>query len=118
MNKGGRPKKENPRNKLLVVTCTVSERKVIKDKAQMLHISISQFLRELGIKGHVDTSKKPFPKEVLLMTATLNQMATNINQLAKKSNQNEDLHSIEKSFLNVLAEDVKQLAVEIRNYLK
>ena len=118
MNKGGRPKKENPRNKQLTVKCTVTEGKVIEDKANSLNISISQFLRELGTKGQIDTSKKPFPKEVLLMTATLHHMAANINQLAKKSNQNEDLHPIEKSFLNVLAEDVRQLAVEIRNYLK
>lgn len=117
-NKGGRPKKENKRNQQLAVMCTIAERKIIEDKAKHGNISISQFLRELALQGQVDRKIKVLPKEVLLFTATLNHLAANLNQLAKKRNQHDELNAIERAGLVVLSTDIKKLAADIKNFLQ
>ena len=118
MNKGGRPKKENKRSQQLAVMCTTSERKVIEEKAKLCNSSISQFLRELALHGQVDRKIKILPKEVLLFTATLNHLAANMNQVAKKRNQNDELNAIERAGLTILSAEIKKLAQEIKNFLK
>ena len=118
MNKGGRPKKENKRSQQLAVMCTIAERKVIEEKAKDSNSSISQFLRELALKGQVDRKIKVLPKEVLLFTATLNHLAANINQVAKKRNQNDELNAIERAGLIVLSNEIKKLAENIKYFLK
>ena len=117
-NKGGRPKKENKRSQQLAVMCTIAERKIIEDKAKLSNISISQFLRELALLGQVDMKIKVLPKEVLLFTATLNHLAANMNQLARKRNQNDELNAIERAGLTVLSTEIKRLAEEIKTFLK
>lgn len=118
MNKGGRPKKENKRSQQLAVMCTLGERKLIEEKAKLNNSSISQFLRELALQGQFDRKTKVIPKEVLLFTATLNHLAANMNQVAKKRNQNDELNAIERAGLMVLSTDIKNLATEIKNFLK
>ena len=118
MNKGGRPKKENKRSQQLAVMCTIAERKIIENKAKLSNISISQFLRELALQGQVDRKIKALPKEVLLFTATLNHLAANMNQVAKKRNQNDELNAIERAGLMVLSTDIKNFAADIKNFLK
>lgn len=118
MNKGGRPKKENKRSQQLAVMCTSDERKIIEDKAKLGNVSISQFLRELALKGQVDRKLKVLPKEVLLLTATLNHLAANMNQIAKKRNQNDDLNAVERAGLIVLSNEIKKLAEDIKYFLK
>lgn len=118
MNKGGRPKKENKRSQQLAVMCTIVERKIIEDKAKLSNISISQFLRELALQGQLDRKIKVLPKEILLFTATLNHIAANINQVAKKRNQHDELNAIERAELMVMSNDIKKLSEEIKNFLK
>jgi hypothetical protein len=118
MNKGGRPKKENKRSQQLAVMCTIAERKIIEEKAKLDNISISQFLRQLALEGQVDMKIKALPKEVLQFTATLNHLAANMNQVAKKRNQNDELNAIERASLIVLSTDIKNLAADIKNFLK
>ena len=117
-NKGGRPKKENKRSQQLAVMCTVAERKIIEDKANRNSNSISQFLREMALAGQVDRKIKVLPKEVLLFTATLNHMAANMNQVAKKRNQNDELNAIERAGLMMLSTEIKKLASDIKDFLK
>ena len=45
---------------------------------------MSEYLRELGLKGQAEREIKILSKEVLLFTATLNHLAANMNQVAKK----------------------------------
>ncbi|MEP7232106.1 MAG: mobilization protein [Ginsengibacter sp.] len=116
--KGGRPKKEICRDQQLAVMCTVAERKIIEEKAKAASISKSEFLRSIGLKGHADRRIKVLPKEILLFTATLNHLAANINQVAKKRNSFDELNAIERAELNQLSEQVKQLAKDIKNYLQ
>ena len=117
-NKGGRPKKVLCRDQQLAVMCTIDERKIIEGKAKDLNMSNSEFLRTLGLKGQVDRKIKVFPKEILLFTATLNHLAANINQVAKKRNSLDELNAIERAELNLLSRQIKQLAKEIKSYLQ
>jgi len=116
--KGGRPKQAVCRDQQLAVMCTQAERKIIEDKAKAASISNSEFLRSLGLKGQVDSKIKVFPKEILLFTATLNHLAANINQVAKKRNSFDELNAIERAELNQLSVQIKQLAKDIKNYLQ
>ncbi len=118
MNKGGRPKKENKRSQQLAVMCTIAERKIIEDKAKLLNISISQYLREIGLSGQVDIKLETFPREILLFTATLNHLASNMNQVAKKRNRMDELNAMERAGLTVLATGIKQLAFDIKKQLQ
>ncbi len=86
LRKGGRPKKGIKRDQLLAVKCTLIERKVIEAKAKSVLLSVSEYLRNQGLSGKVDRLQKVLPKEVLAVTATLNHMAANLNQIAKKRN--------------------------------
>ena len=117
-NKGGRPKQVVCRNQQLAVMCTLVERKIIEHKAKSFCMSISDFLRTLALKGQVDRKIKVLPKEILLFTATLNHLAANINQVAKKRNGMDELNAIERAELNHLSEQIKQLAKDIKNYLQ
>ena len=117
-NKGGRPKKAVRRTEQLAVMCNKMERMVITHHAKLASQSISEFLRNLGLNCKIDSQKKVLPKEVLLFTATLNHLAANVNQIAKKRNQNDELNAFERAELQHLAGGVKKLASEIKIYLQ
>ncbi len=117
-NKGGRPKKAVKRDEQLAVMCSKWERIVIVNHAKEVNQTISEFLRNLGLNGKIDSQKKVLPKEVLLFTATLNHLAANMNQIAKKRNQNDELNALERAELQHLSGNVKQVAIDIKLYLK
>lgn len=71
----------------------------------------------MALKGQVDRKIKTLPKEVLLFTATLNHLAANLNQVARKRNREESFNAIERAELNDLANDIKNLAQQIKTYL-
>src|SRR2546430_9915142 len=93
-NKGGRPKKDIRRDEQLAVMCTLVERKAIEYKAKAANVSVSEYLRTLGVKGQVDRKIKTVPKEVLQFNGTLNHMAANLNQVAKKRNREETFNDM------------------------
>lgn len=117
-NKGGRPKKEIRRDQQLAVMCTLIERKLIEHKAKNANCCISKYLRELALKGQVDRKIKALPRDVLQFTATLNHLAANLNQVAKKRNREESFNAIERAELNLLSGDIKMLAEQIKSYLQ
>jgi hypothetical protein len=117
-HKGGRPKKGIRRDQLLAVKCTLIERKVIETKAKSVLLSVSEYLRALGLNGKIDRHQKILPKEVLAVTATLNHMAANLNQIARKRNGIDELNALERAELQYLSGQFKQLASDIKNYLK
>ena len=116
-NKGGRPKVKSKRDQQLAVMCTLEERKLIEEKAKESNSPVSVWLRSLALQGQTGSSKKPIPKEVLLLTATLNHLAANINQLTKKHNQYDLFTDTEINQLQQLITDIKQLATAIKNSL-
>ena len=117
-HKGGRPRKDVKRSEQLAVMCTLVERKVIEHKAKTANISVSEFLRTLALKGQVDTRKKALPKEVLQVIGTLNHMAANLNQVAKKRNKDEPFNDMERADFFTLFKDIRELVKQIRNYLQ
>ena len=117
-SKGGRPKKTIKREQLMALKCTAYERKVIETRAKSTNLSVSEYLRELGLTGKIDRRNKALPKEVLSLTATLNHMAANLNQIARKRNGTDELSPLERAGLKVQSGQVKDLAIEIKNYLR
>ena len=117
-SKGGRPKKAVKREEQLAVMCNKMERIVIAHNARLVNQTISEFLRNVGLHRKIDMQKKVLPKEVLLFTATLNHAAANLNQIAKKRNQNDELNALERAELQHLANTFKQLARNIKMYLQ
>jgi hypothetical protein len=117
-NKGGRPKKNIRRDEQLAVMCTIIERKVIEYKANLANISVSEFLRTLGVKGQVGMKIKTLPKEVLEFKGVLNHMAANLNQVAKKRNRQESFNDMERDEFMMLCKDIQEVIKQIKNYLQ
>ncbi|RKD12372.1 mobilization protein [Pelobium manganitolerans] len=117
-NKGGRPRKEIKRDVYITIKCTHYEKKAIESKAKAVHLSTSEYLRDLGLKGKVDLKNRSLGKEILSMTGTLNHLAANLNQIAKKRNSLDELNPLERARLNVQSIEVKQLAILIKEKLK
>ena len=116
--KGGRPKKGIKQNQFIGVKCSFQEKNLLKQKAKTADLSLSEFLRNAGLKRHAVRQNKAFSKEILLFTATLNHLAANINQIAKQCNTYNQLTTIERIELQMLSAQIKQLATNIKNYLK
>ena len=116
--KGGRPPKVFKRDQQITVACTLLERKAIEYKAGSTGLTNSEYLRQMGLSGKIDRQGKVLPKEVLLLTGTLNHTAANLNQIAKKRNSMDELNAIERAELNHLSRQCKELAGEIKNYFK
>ena len=114
--KGGRPLKAVKRNQLLGMKCTLIERRAIEAKAKSVNLFVSEYLREIALTGKIDRSTKALPKEVLQLMGTLNHLAANMNQIAKKRNRNESLNALERATLQYEAEQIKQLTRDIKTY--
>lgn len=116
-NRGGRPKKAVKRDQLMAIKCTLYERKIIEAKAKKSNLSVSEYLREIGLTAKIDYRNKALPKEILSFTGVLNHMAANLNQIAKKRNSNDELSPLERAELKVQSGQVKDLAVQIKNFI-
>ena len=117
-NKGGRPKKAVKKDQLLGVKCSLIERKAIEGKARLACLSVSEYLRQMGLTGKIDSTKKALPKEVLQYTGTLNHLAANINQIAHKRNRDDVLNALERAELQHDVGTLRQLAKEIKSYFR
>ncbi|MDR3712047.1 MAG: mobilization protein [Puia sp.] len=115
--KGGRPKKAVKKDQLLAVKCSLYERRAIEARAKSANLSISEYLREISLTGKIDRREKALPKEVLELTGTLNHMAANLNQIAKKRNGVEELNALERATLKVQSGELKGIAAQIKTFL-
>jgi len=113
--KGGRPKKVVKRNQPLTVKCNIIERKVIERKAKQAGLTVSEYLRTIGLAGKIDRREKLIPEEILEYKGTLNHIAANINQITKKANSNVMLDDYDKRALFDLEKLIKQ---HIENFAK
>ncbi len=113
-NKGGRPKKTVKKDQLLAVKCSLFERRVIEARAKSVNLSISEYLREIAMTGKIDRRERALPKEVLALTGTINHLAANLNQIAKKRNSNEELNALERAELKVQSGELKGIAKQIK----
>ena len=94
------------------------ERKAIEHKAKSSSLTNSEYLRQMGLTGKIDSRFKVLPKEVLQLTAALNHIGANLNQVTKKRNSLDELNAIERAELNQLSRQVKELAGEIKKHLQ
>jgi hypothetical protein len=117
-NKGGRPKKAIKKDQLLAIKCSLYERRAIEARAKSANLSTSEYLREIGLTGKIDRRDKALPREVLELTGTLNHMAANLNQIAKKRNGIEELNALERATLKVQSGELKGIAAQIKNFLQ
>ena len=117
-NKGGRPIKAIKKSRVLTLKCSNYERMIIQAKAKKVNLTLSEYLREMALSGKVNLLGKALPKEVLELTGTLNHMAANLNQLAKKSNSvTEILTKTDSLVMKWLSEDLKGIALKLKNSL-
>lgn len=117
-NKGGRPKKAVKKDQLMAIKCTLDECRLIKERAKNANLTVSEFLREIGLTGKIDVREKPFPQEVLSLSGTMNHVAANLNQIAKKRNSGDELSPLDRANLNILSREYKELATQIKSFIQ
>jgi hypothetical protein len=113
----GRPPKAVKKDQLLAFKCSLLERKMIETKAKSAQLSVSEYIREMALNGKINRGNRTLPKEILRFTATLNHLAANLNQVAKKRNRYEVLSLLERADLQVQSEEIKALAQQIKQIL-
>jgi hypothetical protein len=118
INKGGRPRKQHRRRQIMAAMCTPLEKKLIEINAQRAGLTVSEFLRDMGLKNKVQVKIKSLPKNVLELKGTLNHTAANINQLARKRNSGDELNALERALLNQYVREIQNLVTTINIYLK
>ena len=116
VNKGGRPKATLKRSNHLTVMCTIMEKKIIQMNARKAGTNISVFLRTLGLNERVKV--KTLPKEVLQLTGTLNHVAANLNQIARKRNGVDELDAMDRALLNQEVRSLQGLVKTVKTYLE
>jgi hypothetical protein len=117
-NKGGRPRKAIKKDKIIPVKRSSYEKRVIVAKAKSAQVYTSEYIREIALTGKIDRREKALPPEVLQLTAMLNHIAANLNQIAKKRNGIEELNALERGNLKIQSAELKQLAVTIKSHLQ
>jgi hypothetical protein len=117
-NKGGRPKVAVKKNQLISVKCSLMEKTIIKGKARTVKLTSSQFLRQLGLDGKIDRPKNDYPKEVLQFIKLLNNIASSINQIARKLNDKGEFTLYWQEQLELHLADLKKMEGQINSYFQ
>ncbi len=115
-HKGGRPRQAIKREHLFGVRCNDAEKKIIQEKASAASLTVSEYLREMGLNGKIVSTKKLVPQEVLRLIGALNQNGALLNQLAKKRNSNDELDAVDRARLYALGNEYKTIAQIVRNH--
>jgi hypothetical protein len=116
--KGGRREKAVKKDQQLPVRCSLFERKAIEALARSVNLSVSAYLRKMGLHGKIDRAEIALPTEVLQLIGTLNYLAAKMNQIANKRNRQDELNALERATLQHDSETLRQLAKDIKNYLQ
>lgn len=90
-------KKENPRLKNIVIRVNDKEHKQIENQANKLGLTISDYGRQLMLKGSVLTVQKDEAESEStgIDRRTLVGLANNLNQLTRLANERKELPQIE-----------------------
>ncbi|MEJ5148838.1 plasmid mobilization protein [Sphingobacterium sp. MYb388] len=91
-------KKDNPRLKQLVIRVNDEEQKAIEANASKLGLTVSDFGRQLMVKGTVLTVQKvEVNTEVMSVDRrTIIGLASNLNQLTRYAHERKELPQIEE----------------------
>ncbi|MEO6524253.1 MAG: hypothetical protein ABIN91_21385 [Mucilaginibacter sp.] len=117
VNKGGRPKVPHRRRATVSVMCTLVEKKIIEANAKRAGTNASVFLRNLGLNTRVEVRVKTLPRPVLEMRGTLNHIAANLNQIARRRNRGDDLNAMERALLDQDVRSLRRLVKNINAYV-
>lgn len=115
-SKGGRPLKPVKRNQALTVKCSIIERKALEKKAGDASLTVSEYLRSMGLSGKIDRREKSIPAAILDYKGTLNGMAANLNQVVKKNNCNEVLTGEDRLVILGVAMAIKEHVIMVVKY--
>ena len=102
-------KKDNPRLKNLVIRVNDKEHKEIESRAEKLGLTISEYGRQLMLKGAVLSAEKKDSIQVGggIDRRTIIGLANNLNQLTRLANQRKELPQIES-----LLKDIEKIIKE------
>jgi len=102
-------KKDNPRLKNLVIRVNDKEHKEIESKAEKLGLTISEYGRQLMLKGAVLSvdKKDSIQAGTGIDRRTIIGLANNLNQLTRLANQRKELPQIES-----LLRDIEKIIKE------
>lgn len=117
-NRGGRPRKEVRLDQKLTVMCTLPDRKVIEARAGAARLTVSEYLRKVGLAQKVSKNEKVLPGEVLAFAATLNHLAATLDGIARKRSGPDELDALQRAELHFFSGQFKQLAKEIKYYIR
>ena len=117
-NKGGRPKQTIKKDRRVSVRCSFLQRKQVQLRAKNAQLTVSEYLLKMGLTGKIVIREKVLPPEVLKRLGELNHIAAYLNQIAKKRNGFDELSAYERATLAIQSNQVKQLAQDVKNYLK
>ena len=114
---GGRPPKKVKRDQQITVMCNLLERKAIAFKAKQAGVTLSEYLRVVGLCAKIDSSRSELAKEILLLKATCNHAAENINQFTRKLHSTGFLSQEDGIFYYNATLVLQEVALLIKNKL-
>jgi hypothetical protein len=117
-HRGGRPKKSIKNDQVLHVKCTLLDKTTIQGKARIAGYTVSRFMREIALKGKIDRKDKTFPKEVLKFEALINNIGSNLNQIAKKLNSTGQLSPFWAKQLEFHLDELEIIKEKINSYFQ
>lgn len=99
-------KKENPRLKNIVIRVNEKEQAHIESNAHKLGLNISDYSRQLMLKGTVIAGRRneSISEEIGIDRRTIIGLANNLNQLTRFAHERKELPQIEE-----LLKDIKNL---------
>ena len=100
----------------IVLRCTPTEKRYIMIRAREAGLSVSVFLRDMGLKDSPE-KRKTLPPEVLASIGVLSGIIGNLEIIARKRLDNEDLDALERADLKFRAAELKMMITEIKSYL-
>jgi len=99
-----------------MLRCTPAEKRYIKIRARDAGLSVSVFLRDMGLKDSPE-KRKTLPPEALASIGVLSGLTGALEIIARKRLDNEDLDGLERAELNFRAKEVKMVIKDIKSYL-
>jgi hypothetical protein len=91
MKKTGRPLKDSKRQFRYTVKVTQEEKQIIERKAALTNLKTAVFLRETALKKEI---KAALSQEEIQIKNDIRGIGININQLAKRANEREDMANL------------------------
>jgi hypothetical protein len=114
--KGGRPTQEVKRNQLLGVKCTHLEKFTIEAHARSHHLSVSEYLRLLGLQQGGAPKAKHAPSELLQFSGQLCQLVSQLNALSNHYYEAGSIHALEWAQVQTLCKETLQFLHTLKTH--